>query len=265
MEQMTGSPEECPESRMIINIDTKTRRPSILRRDSLCHDSFDFSNCRKSSASSGYSSGSSSPDSVSSYRKHRRTVTFHQDLFKDIKFNFVEDYDDEDKVLPDLLSGINPASESCLGTEDLDDIARVKAAERAQELPILRDVLTWLAASLPLSLLTPIMEVAWPAKVDDLTVNFLDRLEQTFPVLKEPTDTVLEHLKQGLSTGYYEPVREKIHKISHAMSISEELAMVWSVAGEDQYCLERLESITRKVPQPSLLFSKIPGSLFFTP
>ena len=92
MEQMTGSPEECPQSRMIINIDTKTRRPSILRRDSLCH--------RKSSASSGYSSGSSSPDSVSSYRKHRRTVTFHQDLFKDIKFNFVEDYDDEDKVLP---------------------------------------------------------------------------------------------------------------------------------------------------------------------
>ena len=187
MEQMTGPPEECPQSRMIINIDTKTRRPSILRRDSLCH--------RKSSESSGYSSGSSSPDSVSSYRKHRRTVTFHQDLFKDIKFNFVEDYDDEDKVLPDLLSGINPASESCLSTEDLDDIARVKAAERAQELPILRDVLTWLAASLPLSLLTPIMEVAWPAKVDDLTVNFLDRLEQTFPVLREPTDTVLEHLK----------------------------------------------------------------------
>ena len=178
MEQMTGSPEECPQSRMIINIDIKTRRPSILRRDSLCH--------RKSSASSGYSSGSSSPDSTTSYRKHRRTVTFHQDLFKDIKFNFVEDYDDEDKVLPDLLSGINPASESCLSTEDLADIARV---------PILRDLLTWLAASLPLSLLTPIMEVAWPAKVDDLTVKFLDRLEQTFPVLKEPTDTVLEHLK----------------------------------------------------------------------
>merc|ERR1711988_918574 len=110
MEQMTGSPQKCPQSRMIINIDTKTRRPSILRRDSLCH--------RKSSASSGYSSG-----------KHRRTVTFHQDLFKDIKFNFVEDYDDEGKVLPDLLSGINPASESCLSTEDLDDIARVKAAE----------------------------------------------------------------------------------------------------------------------------------------
>ena len=133
------------------------RKPSILRKKSFT---------RQDSESSGYSSGSSSPDSSLAFRRHRRTVTFHQDLLKDIQTE--SDEEDHD-----------------------DEMVREKGLGRALELGMVRDTYSWVTRSV-LDRLTGLLGTE---DIANIRMDFFQHLDQTVPVLKQETKTVVEKLK----------------------------------------------------------------------
>ena len=143
------------EEREMTSSNIQGRKPSILRKKSFT---------RQDSESSGYSSGSSSPDSSLAFRRHKRTVTFHQDLLKDIQM----ESDEEDRD---------------------DEMMREKG--RGLELGMVRDTYSWVTSSV-LDRLTGLLGTE---DIANIRMDFFHHLDQTLPVLKQETKTVMEKLK----------------------------------------------------------------------